>query len=137
MSAEIEPIRRALTGSRKYRWLCEDTLARVADWAGRGGGSDKDVLKRAKRKLHQICGAYAHGFDPYAAAAELHDLPADPGPAAIRLACRKILNRHAATRERSEADLADLYESIFALTAPPRSVLDVGCGLHPFAIPWM
>ncbi len=137
MTADPDPIRPALEQSRKYRWLCGSTLDRVADWARRRGGSDKDMIKRAKRKLHQMCGAYAHGFEPYGAYAVLHDLPADADAGRVRLACRQVLTRHASTAERSIDRLEELYEAVFAVTGPPASVLDVGCGLHPFAIPWM
>ncbi len=136
MTIRADPIRSALEASWKYRWLCPATLERVAAQARGAGGSEAEMVRRAERKLHQICGAYVSDFDPHAAAADLNDLPAAADEEALRRTCRKVLTRHASTREQPP-DPAGLYRAIFRVTGLPRSVLDVGCGLHPFALPWM
>ena len=43
---------------------------------------------------------------------------------------------HASTRERLPI-LDQFYAGIFSYLPPIHSVLDVACGLHPLAIPWM
>ena len=43
---------------------------------------------------------------------------------------------HASTKERLPI-LADFYQKIFAITGIPTSILDLACGLNPFALPFM
>jgi 16S rRNA (guanine(1405)-N(7))-methyltransferase len=52
-------------------------------------------------------------------------------------ACRAVLMQHASTRERLP-HIQELYPRIWDATAgPPASLLDLGCGLGPLALPWM
>jgi 16S rRNA (guanine(1405)-N(7))-methyltransferase len=55
---------------------------------------------------------------------------------AFRDVCWRIMGRHASTAERI-AILPEFYRTALAGLPPIRSVLDVGCGLNPLAIPWM
>jgi 16S rRNA (guanine(1405)-N(7))-methyltransferase len=132
LSLVVEDVRQA----RKYRYLCEATVRRVAAWALERGGPRKDVVKRTKRKLHQVYGAYLEQWDPQVAGQALEGLRSDPAPRAVRDACRRILSLHSSTRERLEL-LETLYPALFAVTGVPGRLLDLGCGLHPFALPWM
>lgn len=134
MSAEagerIERLADLLAAAPKYRNLSRETLARVAAWAAIRYRSDKEVLKAAKRKLHQVYAAY---LSPKAAA-RLAQLAA--GPREPRAACLEAMSFHASTTERLPI-LEELYGRIFAVTGTPGRVLDLACGLHPFGLPWM
>ncbi len=55
---------------------------------------------------------------------------------AFREACRAAMACHASTRERLPL-LGRFHAEVFAVTGVPRRVLDLACGLHPLAIPWM
>jgi 16S rRNA (guanine(1405)-N(7))-methyltransferase len=60
-------------------------------------------------------------------------------PGALVEAAHAILARHASSAERMDF-FERLYPQLFderALGHPIRRVLDLGCGLHPFALPWM
>ena len=48
----------------------------------------------------------------------------------------KILSLHLSTRERLPY-YEEVYETIFAVTGNPSSILDLGCGLNPFSFPFM
>jgi 16S rRNA (guanine(1405)-N(7))-methyltransferase len=109
-----------LRRSRKYATLCEDTLSRIADWAAARHQAPKAALKAAKRKLHQVYGAYLDQLDLARVEGLVEDLPTDPTDDAIRAACREILACQL---------LAEVPE--------PKVVIDLACGLHPFALPWM
>jgi 16S rRNA (guanine(1405)-N(7))-methyltransferase len=124
----------ALRASRKYADLCPQTLERVADWALDRHCGATEAVKAAKRKLHQVYGSYISR-----APRKVEPLVArvDPGdPAQCCRVCREILKGHASTAERA-AFLPELYAELFAITGKPRSVLDLACGFHPFALPWM
>ena len=132
-SAEIAA---ALRESRKYGCLCEDTLRRVARWAASRHARTKDAVKAAKRKLHQACGAYLGGFDPAEAGAVARGLPNDPPRDVLRDACLGVLGRHVSTAERAPF-MEEAYAEMFRRTGTPRVLVDVACGLNPFAFPWM
>ncbi len=133
---ELEEVVSALRGSRKYRFLCEDTLRRVAAWAGARHPGRREIVKAAKRKLHQAYGAYLEGADPAEVEAEVRALPADLPDEELRAVCLGILRRHASTEERVPF-MAEAYSEVFRRTGTPRAVLDLACGLNPFAFPWM
>jgi len=126
----IERIAGLLAAAPKYRNVSPETLTRVASWASVRYRSDKEILKAAKRKLHQVYAAY---LTPKAAA-RLGLLVA--GQQEPRGTSLEAMSLHASTTERLPI-LEELYGSIFAVTGVPSRVLDLACGLHPFGLPWM
>jgi 16S rRNA (guanine(1405)-N(7))-methyltransferase len=134
--SELDALVAGLAASRKYRSLAPELLRRVARRALRGGGGPDETLKRAKRRLHQLYAAFLAPPELERVEKLVAALPPAPDEAALRATCREVLKRHASTRERSEPD-ARFYSEIWKTTGPPRRVVDLGCGLHPFALPWM
>lgn len=132
--ATIAGIVNELRESRKYGDLSPAILERAARWAYERHAHG-DAVKAAKRKLHQVYAAYC----PPGAIARLtrlvDALPARDSPQ-LRDHCREILRGHASTAERLP-HLETLYPALWEITGPPNSVLDVACGFHPFALPWM
>ncbi len=126
----------ALRRSRKYRFLCEDALVRTARWAAARRSRTRDVIKAAKQKLHQAYGAYLDALDAGEIERLVEALPADPPEEALRRTCLTVLRQHASTRERIPF-MAEAYAEIFGKTTRPHAVVDLACGLHPFALPWM
>jgi len=126
-----------LLAARRYAHLCDDAVWRTARWAAGRSVSARDAVKKAKRKLHQVYGAYVTGWKP--------GLDAEPPPAGgedsgeaevLRAYCLRTMALHASTRERIPY-LQRFYEEVFAVSGVPGAVLDLGCGLHPLALPWM
>jgi 16S rRNA (guanine(1405)-N(7))-methyltransferase len=126
----------ALRRARKYRHLCEDTLDRIAEWALERHPGSREALKAAKRKLHQIYGAYLEGTDHEQIDALVRDLDPNASDAQIRSTCEDVLGGHASTAERLGI-MADLYPALLAEIGSPRRLLDLCCGLNPFSLPWM
>jgi 16S rRNA (guanine(1405)-N(7))-methyltransferase len=126
----VERIAGLLAAAPKYRNISPETLDRVASWASVRYRSDKEILKAAKRKLHQVYAAYLTSK----AAARLGELVASQQEP--RDTCRQAMSYHASTTERLPI-LEELYGRIFAVTGVPQRVLDLACGLHPFGLPWM
>jgi len=133
---DVADVAGELAASRKYRAIAPAALARVAREALKVARNRADALKRAKAKLHQIGAAFVTSEEIAQVRRVVRALPPRPSDEALRAACRTILRRHASTRERSEPD-AEFYLKLWRVTGPPRSVVDLGCGLHPFALPWM
>jgi 16S rRNA (guanine(1405)-N(7))-methyltransferase len=122
--------------SARYRWVAPDLVARLAAQSLAISPRPVDAIKRTKRHLHQVCGAFVRDVRPEATLADLRAALEQDGPAGLRAACRVALARHASTRERLP-DLEAFYPAIFSHTGAPRSILDLACGLGPLAWPWM
>ena len=90
----------------------------------------KTLIRAVRARLHRFFGAFeidhAKREAMIAALEGLKDLEGH----------RKILSTHRSTRERLQL-YQELYPKLFALTGKPRSLLDLGCGLNPFSLPWM
>ena len=127
MTAEIvDRVRR----SARYREVDPALVRRLAaEELPRSRNAD-DAVKRVKRRLHQAVGAFRGAAR--AGGGWANDL-ADP---ALRAACAEAMRTHASTRERID-HLERFYSAIWDTTALPRSILDLGCGLNPLALPWM
>jgi 16S rRNA (guanine(1405)-N(7))-methyltransferase len=125
-----------LRATRKYQSLCADTLNRIAAWSLARHPREKDALKAAKRKLHQVYGAYLRDLDVDQIEQAVDSLSPGADTDTCRAVCRKILATHASSAERLPI-LDRLYADLFAETGPPGSILDIACGLNPFSLPWM
>lgn len=136
MALDLAAAAAQVKGSRKYRHLCDETVQRIVAWAATRSRTQKEMVARARRKLHQVYGAYLSGWDAEHAGQLLDTLAPGCPEERVRAVCRDVMALHASTRERLPL-LDALYGQIFAVTGVPRRVLDLGCGLHPFALPWM
>lgn len=130
MTAEI--VERVLRSSR-YRDVDPGLLGRLADEELPRSRNADDAVKRVKRRLHQAVGAF-RGAPRATAIAEVWT--GDLAAAAFRATCADALRAHASTRERLP-HLDGFYDAIWQHTGLPRSLLDLGCGLGPLALPWM
>ncbi len=137
-SEPVDAVVAVLAASRKYRHLAPAVLERVARESLAIEHNIARAADRARRKLHQIHSSFVTDGE-FARAERLFDaLGPSPTDAEIQAACREILRCHASTRERLGA-LESLHHDLFAMsgTNAPESLLDLGAGLHPFALPWM
>jgi 16S rRNA (guanine(1405)-N(7))-methyltransferase len=136
LEPEVAEIVRGLRESRRYRSLSEPALIRVARWSLRSGRGRQSALKAAKRKLHQVYGAYLAPSAIASAERVAGRLAAGLIEEEQRSLCLEVLRQHASTAERLpflERFYADLLEGL----PPVGSVVDLACGLNPFAIAWM
>ncbi|MCJ7544803.1 MAG: hypothetical protein MUP47_09630 [Phycisphaerae bacterium] len=125
-----------LKRSAKYGRVCEDTLRRTASWALARATCPADAVKRAKRKLHQVCGAFCSRRDLAQAEALINTLTDRTDDATLREVCARAMGLQESTRERLDV-LASLFGRVFQITGRLASLCDVGCGLNPLAAPWM
>ena len=125
-----------LRESRKYGGVCEDTLSRAVDWAVQRHSRPSDALKAARRKLHQVHGAYFNAFDRRRLDRAIEAVEGGAAEEGVRAACSAVLRMHASTAERLEI-AEEMYGDVFGCTGVPRSVEDLACGLNPFLLPWM
>jgi len=134
---DLEELMYAVRSSARYRVIHESVVRRIAAQELARRRSLKEAVKATRSKLHQIGGAYRERQLSYAHWREkLAAMGRQPDDAALQDFCRQMMACHASTRER-----LPFLETFFTTTlqpiAPLRSVLDLGCGLNPLAIPWM
>jgi 16S rRNA (guanine(1405)-N(7))-methyltransferase len=130
----VEEVVQAVLASAKYAEIDPALAAEVAAQELAKGARAKDAIKQVKRRLHQSVAAYWDGRADFAAWRTALD--AAPDAASLRAALLPIMQAHHSTRERLPI-LDEFYHTIFDGLGPIRSVLDLGCGLNPLALPWM
>jgi 16S rRNA (guanine(1405)-N(7))-methyltransferase len=133
---ETDLTARLLSG-RKYRSLhlppatLRDLIAQASEIT-----SDKKAIEQIVReKLHNLVAVYLGDPDYPDSKIKLEEAFA-AGQTAVKGVCLEILRCHASTRERMPL-LDEFYKRIFLHTGQPGSIMDLACGLNPFAIPWM
>jgi 16S rRNA (guanine(1405)-N(7))-methyltransferase len=134
--SELDQVVSTVASSKKYGSICADTIRRIAERELARHGAPKRAVKATKRRLHQVYGAFEQGPDYDAAIERLAAASGTGSDAEIKEACRDLLASHSSTRERLPV-LDGFYPSIWAITGLPTSLLDLGCGLNPVALPWM
>ena len=127
-----------LRSMRKYHTLdLPEALLRdlIVEEFARQSNPDK-ALQSVREKLHNIVAPYLGDPDYFAAQTAMQTAFASGDPQSIRDFCLSMLASHASTRERI-AWLDNFYTRLWEITGLPQSVLDLACGMQPFALPWM
>lgn len=133
LEAQVAAVATAVLASRRYRSVHPPLVHRMARAQAAAGGSTAELVKRTKRALHQIFGAYLPTPPRYdRLLGELRGATADVD---VRGVLRRAMAQHASTRERLD-HLESFYAALAARVGTPRSLLDVACGLQPLALPW-
>jgi 16S rRNA (guanine(1405)-N(7))-methyltransferase len=137
--ADLRSVQEALARSRRYAAVGPVTVRRMAAKALISAEGDvPEAIKRTKRGLHEIFGAFLPGRPPHyeRMAQDLAAAAASGSDGAVRDALSSAMAVHASTRERLP-HLAAFYEMIFSRIKPPATIRDLACGFNPLALPWM
>lgn len=125
--------------SRKYRGLGlnAETIRDLILQESPHHASQKNLRKAVRRKLHNIVAPYLGEPDYQSLIETLAEIEnTSPDSPEIRGFCQKVLSEHASTAERI-SEMEAFYQRIFEITGPPDILIDLACGLHPLAFPWM
>jgi 16S rRNA (guanine(1405)-N(7))-methyltransferase len=135
----VQALKDSVINTKKYRHLglnpatIEDLIRQEAPLHP----SHKAVLKAVKRKLHNIVAPYLGEPDYAALTEELIQIEDDAlDSPRLKAFCLKALSQHASTAERIPS-MSDFYRQLFQAAGKPQVILDLACGLHPLAFPWM
>lgn len=134
--AQLDALVTRVLASAKYREILPDLVRAVARRELAAGRSPKEADKATRGSLHQVAASYLEGRARYDDWLRSIASARDDGEEALRRALLAVMARHASTRERLPV-LDTFYATALAGIEPPRSVLDIACGLNPLAIPWM
>lgn len=135
----IGELKERILNSSKYRdlGLNPDTVEDLIRQEIAHQPTEKALRKAVRRKLHNIVAPYLGDLD-YALfqqqldQIEITSIEED----SLQDFCLKVLAQHASTAERIP-HLTEFYDRLFKITGKPNTLLDLACGLHPFAFPWM
>jgi 16S rRNA (guanine(1405)-N(7))-methyltransferase len=128
-----------IQNSRKYRelGLNPETIRDLILQEAPNQPSPKTLRKTVRRKLHNIVAPYLGEPDYQSLAVKLNALVnTEVNSEEVRAFCLEVLSEHASTSERIPF-METFYQRIFAVTGRPETLLDLACGLHPLAFPWM
>ena len=136
-----------LLTARKYRSVHQGLARTIAAAELAKGRSLKETVKATKNQLHQSAAVYfRQNLDYDEALRKLQaaigsitferDAGAPSDDDSVRPILRRLMAAHASTYERLPL-LDTFYRQLFQRLPPVNSVLDVACGLHPLARPWM
>jgi len=136
---DVDSLIKRILEMKKYRGsgLNPDTIRDLILQEAPHQASSKKLLKAVKRKLHNIVAPYLGEPDYEKLRDELKQINnTTPDSPEIRSFCERVLSEHASTSERLPY-MEDFYNQLFQQTGIPHTILDLACGLHPLALPWM
>jgi len=133
----VDALARKILASHKYQALAipEETVLDLINRNATPGIKERELEKIVRQKLHNIIAPYLEELDYRWSITELAAIQKN-NYHALRDYCLKILSAHASTKERIPI-MSEFYARIFEHTGIPGSILDLACGLNPFALPWM
>jgi 16S rRNA (guanine(1405)-N(7))-methyltransferase len=131
---DIEAVTDAVLGSRKYRHVLRDVVARLAEHALTVQRREpRAAVDSVKRALHQVYGAFGGGTFPLSRMRRELQHAIEVEGARRCEALVSLMRNHASTRERAPI-VERFYADLFA-DGVPASVLDLGCGLNGLSLP--
>jgi 16S rRNA (guanine(1405)-N(7))-methyltransferase len=134
---QIDRLVEAVQASAKYKSIGSDFIRYIGTQELARRHNLKEAIKSTKNKLHQVGGAYQDTTPRYALwLDELKQVSRSGNREHVLDTCKWIMGHHSSTRERLPI-LEQFYSTILADLPPINSVIDIACGLHPLAIPWM
>jgi len=127
----------AILASPKYKSVSSDLVRYIGRQELAKRHNLKEAIKATNNYLHQVDGAYQDSAPRYRAWLDkLKQASQAKDRKELLAVCKWIMQYHSSTRERLPM-LEQFYSTILAGLPPINSVIDIACGLHPLAMPWM
>ena len=131
MGNEAADLAMQIMASGKYEFIAEDTVIRLCQEYLPRYKSKKDVIKAVKKQLHIIHGAFFPDRCHEQAMGLIEDSTISNEHVSLQL-----MQLHPSTRERLPV-LQAFYQFLAPYLQYAKTVLDIGCGFHPCAFPFM
>lgn len=133
----LERIITKVAQSKKYANIDRDLIRWVVLRKSRKYSKEDEIIRSSRSQLHQAAGCYVSSSLQYSRLLDqLHDLPRLVTDTKIKEWCHSCMQLHSSSAERLSI-LGTFYEQIFNNLPKINSILDIGCGFNPLAIPWM
>ncbi len=131
MGNEAAELADQVMDSGKYAFIAKDTVLRLCEEYLPRYKSKKDIIKAVKKQLHIIHGAFFPDRCHEQAMALLENKNISDTDLSLQL-----MQLHPSTRERLPVVQA-FYDFLAPYIQDAKTVLDIGCGFHPCALPFM
>lgn len=131
MEREAAELAEYIKSSAKYAHISDETLMRICLEYLPRYKSRKEAIKAVKKQLHIIHGA----FFPEKCHAKALEWIGDSRYTDRDLSL-KLMELHPSTKERLPS-LQAFYDLLAPYVRDAKTVLDIGCGFHPCAFPFM
>ena len=134
-SQEFELVVDQIANSKKYRTIQipRETISDLLKRELSHHRKKADAIKAVKAKLHNIAAPYLDELDYSEGLASLESVFSSQSTTTIKELCSHFLLAHHSTRERMPY-LSDFYSYIFEIIGNGCTILDLACGLNPFAL---
>ena len=135
---DIEQLGNQILSSSKYSWMGipKETAIDLAIQEMPISNDIRQLRKRIRAKLHNICAPYLGDLDYETASEQLRKVIHSKDKKTIQALCIQFLKQHISTKERLPF-IEEFYRKLFQISGQPGTILDLACGLNPFSIPWM
>ena len=131
MEREAAELAEYIKSSSKYAHISQETVKRICLEYLPRYKSRKDVIKAVKTQLHIIHGAFFPDKCHNKALEWIRDSRLND-----RELSMKLMELHPSTKERLPSIQA-FYSLLSPYIKEAKTVLDIGCGFHPLAFPFM
>ncbi len=133
---DLEALVAEITKGPKYALIDPHLVHKIAAEEAERQPKLSLAAKSARTRLHQLVGAYYDKPSNYAQLRELLRALPEISTESLKSFARQAMLFHASTAERLPV-LEDFYSRSLQKLNPVNSVLDLGCGLNPLAIPFL
>ena len=133
---DLEALIAEVTKGPKYALIDPHLVRQIAEEEATRQPKMALAVKSTRTRLHQLVGAYYDKPFTYAQLNELLKAIPDNSLESLKTFALQAMPLHASTAERLQFIDAFYKESLQKLD-PINSVLDLGCGLNPLAIPFL
>ncbi len=133
---DLEALLAEVTKGPKYALIDPHLVRQIAEEEAVRQPKFALAVKSTRTRLHQLVGAYYEKPSTYAQLDGLLWGLTNNSVEALKSFAQKAMPLHASTAERLPL-LADFYNVSLQGLDPVKSVLDLGCGLNPLAIPYL
>ena len=132
---EVKDIINEILTSKKYSGIDKNVIERITLEMSKRYKKSKDIIKAIKNELHIINVSFFEN-ESHRLASGLLLNSASADPTHDRLLSEAILSLHTSTDERN-GYLKEIYTHFIGkYITHSTSVIDIGCGFNPFALPF-
>jgi 16S rRNA (guanine(1405)-N(7))-methyltransferase len=133
--ARITEIVDSILASKKYRAIQvpRETIEDLIQNALTRYSKQEAAIKSVREKLHNITAPYLETLDYDAALHQLKNIDLSLNNMILNEFCLETLSSHHSTRERLPY-MQEFFSFLFSRTLPSATILDLACGLIPFAL---
>ena len=133
---DLESLVAEVTKGPKYALIDPHLVRQIAVEEAKRQPKIALAVKSTRTRLHQLVGAYYDKPSTYAQLKELLKALPDNSVESLKSFAYQAMPLHASTAERLPF-LAEFYKVSLQKLGPINSVLDLGCGLNPLAVPFL